>query len=325
MSNIINLNVGMKGLFRALSYNPHTGVQTPLTEWSPNSMLLSGMNLMGQRLGIEHNDWAGGGSKNQVGTVSVPAPDTDDTQLLGYIDGTATIVEHTSGAQPSAPFYGWDRTTYQYNPDDNPDIGEENLQEAGVGWSTEDSPAALITRALFTDGIGGNPTFTPLDDEFLQVQYELRYYPPLVDTIGTVTLDGVLYNTISRASQVAQWGARIGKAMGVWTGAETFWVAYDGEIGTIEQAPSGLDEANDNASQFNLQYSNNSFVRDMQINVGPTGFNLASGIRSIWIATNAGFFQTQFTEDGTGDGTIPKDINFTMALTWRLGWGEKIL
>jgi hypothetical protein len=245
--------------------------------------------------------------------------------LLGYIDGTDAIVEHTSGAQPTAPFYGWDRTTYEFNPDDHPDIGEENLQEAGVGWSTEHSPPALITRALFTDGIGGNPTFTPLDDEIMQVQYELRYYPPLVDTIGTVTLNGVLYDTVSRASDVASWGAQIGKAMGVWTGASTHWVAYDGEIGDIENAPDGLSADADSLGQFNLEYSNNSRQRDMQIDIGPTGFNLAAGIRSIWIATNAGFFQTQFTEDATVDGTIPKDTDFTMSLTWRLGWGEKIL
>jgi hypothetical protein len=326
MSNIINLNIGMKGFFRLLSYNPRTGVETPLTDWHENSMLLSGMNLMGQRLGLEHNGWAGLGSKCQVGTVSVPEPSTDDTQLLGYIAGTDVIVDHTSGAQPSEPFYGWDRTTYEFNPDDHPEIGEQNLQEGGVGWATADNPPALITRALFTDGIGGNPTFTPLDDEIMRVQYELRYYPPLTDTIGAVTLNGVLYDTVSRASNVASWGGDIGSAMGVLTGSVVPWIAYEGILGTIEQAPSGLSAQADNTDQLNLGYSNNSFERDMQIDIGPTGFNLAGGIRSIWIATNAGFFQTQFGEDpGALGNTIPKDVNFTMSFTWRLGWGEKIL
>jgi hypothetical protein len=284
-------------------------------------MLLSGMNQM-----ADFSNWAGAGSKCQVGTVSVPEPSTNDTQLLGYIAGTDVVVEHTSGAQPTAPFYGWDRTTYEFNPDDHPEIGEQNLQEAGVGWSTEHSPAALITRALFTDGIGGNPTFTPLDDEIMQVQYELRYYPPLGDTIGTVTLNGVLYDTVTRASNVTQWGDQIGQIMGVLTGSAVPWVAYDGTIGTIEQAPNGLDDPADNSDQVNLGYQNNTFEIDMQVDVGPTGWVLTNGIRSIWIATNAGFFQTQFTEDQTADTTIPKtDNDFTMSLTWRLGWGEKIL
>jgi hypothetical protein len=316
--NIINLNVGMKTFYRGCMFNVKTGVRRPVTDWSPNSMLLSGMNQM-----ADFSNWAGSGSKCQVGTVSVPAPSTNDTQLLGYIDGTATIIPPiASGAQPTAPFYGYNRTTYQFPA--GPPIGEQNLQEAGVGWSTEDSPAALISRALFTDGLGGHPTFQPQLDEILQVQAEVRYYPPLVDSIGTATFNGVLYNTVSRASNVTQWGAGIGQIMGVWTGATITWKAYDGVIGTIEEAPNGLD-ANADTGGFNLGYQNNSFEIDMQINIGPTGFNLVNGIRSIWIATNAGFFQTQFTEDQTVDGTIPKDDQFTMELIWRLSWGEKVL
>ncbi len=314
MNNAINLGIGMKGFFRLLSYNPRTYVQTPLTDWNNNSMLLSGMNQM-----ADFSNWAGPLSKCQVGTVSVPAPSTDDTQLLGYLAGTSNVVEHTSGAQPSAPFYGWDRTTYQFSA--GPPIGEENLQEGGVGWSTSHSPAALITRALFTDGIGGNPTFTPLDDEIMQVQYELRYYPPLEDVLDTAIFNGITYDTISRASLVTSWGAQIGKTMGVWTGAATYWKAYDGLLGTIEQAPNGLVEDADSLDQFNLAYQNNSFEVGMQLNIGPTGFNLDNGIRSIWIATNAGYFQTQYSAQGSGN-TIPKDINFSMLLTWLLGWGE---
>ena len=212
--NIINLNVGIKTFYRGCLYNVKTGIRRPVTDWIPNSMLLSGMNQM-----ADFSNWAGSGSKCQVGTVSVPAPSTNDTQLLGYIDGTATIVEHTSGAQPTEPFYGWDRTTYEFNPVDNPDIGNQNLQEAGVGWSTENNPPALISRALFTDGLGGHPTFTPLADEIMQVQAEVRYYPPLVDAIGTATFNGVLYDTVSRASNITSWGAGIGQKMGVWSGA----------------------------------------------------------------------------------------------------------
>jgi hypothetical protein len=310
--------VGMKTFYRGCMFNVKTGVRRPVTDWAPNSMLLSGMNQM-----ADFSNWAGTGSKCQVGTVSVPAPSTNDTQLLGYITGTATIVEHTSGAQPTAPFYGWDRTTYQFPVGP---IGNQNLQEAGVGWSTENNPAALISRALFDDGLGGHPTFTPLADEIMQVQAEVRYYPPLTDTLGTVTLNGVVYNTISRASDVTQWGDGIGQKMGVWSGSVVHWKAYDGLLGTIEQAPDGVSADNDNTGQFNLAYSNNTFRVDMQIDTGPLGFILGSGIRSIWIATNAGFFQTQFGEDpGALGNTIPKTDQFTMSLIWRLAWGEKVL
>jgi hypothetical protein len=320
--NIIRINVGMKGFFRGCLYNQKTGVRRPVTDWIPNSMLLNGMNQM-----ADFSDWAGSNSKCQVGTVSVPAPSTNDQQLLGYIDGTSTTVEHTSGSQPTAPFYGWDRTTYEFNPNDNPDIGEENLQEAGVGWSTENNPPALITRALFTDGIGGNPVFTPLDDEIMQVQYELRYYPPLGDAAGTVTLDSVVYNTITRAVNVTSMGSHIGQQMGKVSVEDASWSAFDGLLGDIDDpTPNGVPAACDNSNQFNLAYSSLSFEIDMQCDCGPTGWNLGSGIRTIRIRTTAGDFQTQFGEDpGALGNTIPKDSNFTMSLIWRLGWGEKIL
>jgi hypothetical protein len=318
MSNVINLKVGMKGFFRLLSYNPKTGVQTPVTEWEPNSMLLNGMNQM-----ADFSDWAGGNSKCQVGTVSVPAPSTNDQQLLGYLAGTADTVEHTSGSQATPPYYGWDRTTYQFPS--GPPIGEQNLQEAGVGWSTENAPPALITRALFTDGIGGNPTFTPLNDEVMQVQYELRYYPPLGDLAGTITLNSVVYNTITRAVNVTAMSDHIGRQMGQISVGDADWSAYDGLLGDIDDpTPNGVSAACDNSSQFNLAYVGLSYSIDMQCDCGPTGWNLgAPGIRTIRIRTTAGDFQTQFGEDpGALGNTIPKDINFTMSLVWRLGWSE---
>ena len=315
--NVISCKFGMKGFLRGRLYNVKTNRYRVVTDWIPNAMLLSGMNQM-----ADFSNWAGGASKCHVGTVSVPAPSTTDTQLLGYVDGTATIVENTSGAQPSVPFYGWDRTTYQFPVGP---IGGQNLQEGGIGWATAHSPAALICRALFTDGMGGNPTFTPLPDEVMQVQYELRYYPPLSDVLGTVTLNGTVYDTVTRAALVAQWGENIGIQMGVWSTSSVNWKAYDGLLGTIEQNPNGLNEDNDNTAQFNHAYGNNNFYVDMQCDCGVGGWILAAGIRSIAITTNAGFFQTQFTAQGTGN-TIPKTLNdFSMSLVWRLAWSEKIL
>ena len=56
-------------------------------------------------------------------------------------------------------------------------------------------------------------TITPLADEILDVVVEVRYYPPLTDTTGTVTLNGIDYDYIIRAASitnVAGWGEFIG-------------------------------------------------------------------------------------------------------------------
>ena len=154
----------------------------------------------------------------------------------------------------------------------------------------------------------------------LDLFYELRYYPPLGDTGGTVTLNGVEYTTITRAALVTSGGDRIGQSMGTWnsTGVPN-WTAYDGDIQTIDLSPDGLNAPNDNTSQFNLPYSNNSYEIDMQCDSGPTGWNLGLGIRSILISCNACHFQTQFNAT-IGGARIPKDNTFTMSLVWRLGW-----
>jgi hypothetical protein len=127
-----------------------------------------------------------------------------------------------------------------------------------------------------------------------------------------------VYNTITRASNVTQWGANIGMALGIPAGT-TYWKAYDGDIGLITEAPDGTHDDADTAGQFDLTYQNNSYEQDSQINCGINGWNLGAGIRSIWISLNGGQYQTQFNAVGT-DNTIPKTIDFYMTLVWRLIW-----
>ena len=96
-------------------------------------------------------------------------------------------------------------------------------------------------------------------------------------------------------------------------------------LGALDDpTPNVVPAACDNANQFNLAYASLTYYVDMQCDCGPTGWNLgAPGIRTIRIRTTAGDFQTQFGEDpGALGNTIPKDVNFTMSLIWRLGWGE---
>jgi hypothetical protein len=160
-----------------------------------------------------------------------------------------------------------------------------------------------------------------LFDEWLDVTYQLRYYPPLEDVEGTITLDGVVYDTLTRASVVNTSADKIGLAIGILTGpgAPVTWRAYDGNIGTVLQAPSGTSDLNDNSDQFNQTYINNSYETDIKVDAGIAGWNLGAGIRSIQIVTNAGAFQTQFNAQ-SGGATIPKDIDHFMDLTWRLSW-----
>ncbi len=326
---VIPLTIGIAGFFKLEAFkgiaivdadgvwrgrvHEFKGSRRKLTGWMPNQILDAGRNIM-----ATSSNWAGVGSKCQVGTNST-TPLATDTQLLGYVAGTATQQAHSSGAQSSSPYFGWDLMTYRFGVG----AAEGILSEAGVGWSTADGPY-LISRALIVDG-GGTPTsVTVLANEFLDVTYQLRYYPPLGDTLETVTLNGVSYDLISRASAVTSWGGNIGQAIGQRSLTNSDWQAYDGDVGTIVQAPSGVSAQCDNANQFNQSYSNNSYRIDMQCDTGSTGWNLGAGIRSIRIKTNAGDFQTQFNAT-SGGARVPKDTNFTMELVWRLGWTAAVI
>jgi len=310
----VGLGLGMKGFMRMQVWRPDQVINRCRidTGWFPNKLLNSGRNQMSQR-----SDWM---NYAQVGTNNTPALATD-TGLLSRVAGTSTIQSNSNGTQGSAPYYGWKRKTFRFGV--GAGHGGFPISEGGVGWSA--TGANLISRALILDPITQlETTVSPLVDELLDLSYELRYYPPLADVNQSVTLDGLNYDVITRASEVTSssyWSADIGAAIGQYALFNSDWRAYDGNIGTILQEPSGVAANCDNEDQFNQAYSNNSYQQDMQCNTGSAGWNLGAGIRSIRIKTTAGAYQSQFTRNPGGQ-TIPKTSSFTMEMVWRLGWTE---
>jgi hypothetical protein len=304
----VNMTVGLKGFFRFRVRRPDGRVRID-TGWFPNKILDSGKNIM-----ADHSTWM---NYCQVGTDNT-APTALDTGLGGHHAGTSNVTTTTDGREGSAPYFGWKRKTFRFAAG----TVAANLSEAGVGWGTTGS--TLISRALILDPVLQTPTtITPLADELLDVDYELRYYPPLGDvTSPQVTLNGATYDTVSRACRVTDdsWSADIGNAMGWANSAD--WDAFDGALGTITTAPSGSSANHSGTDPTNSAYVNNSYEVDVNIAVGTTGWNLGAGIRCIRISTTAGEYQTSFT-NVSGGGTIPKTTGYTMAMHWTLGWTEK--
>jgi hypothetical protein len=315
----VNLRLGMKMFYRMDAMNKFSGKVRPLMDWHPNIILTSGRNIMGDTSG-----WAGGGSYCHVGT-SGTQPNAGESGLVSYVDGTNVIKAGSavSGANGSEPYYGYDRRTYRFSPGFGG--GDVNIQEAGVGWAA--SGSTLVSRVLVVNDFGDQAVASVKSDEYLDVTAEMRYYPPLTDVTGTVVLDGTTYNTTTRASEVTNgtaWGSRIGQAIGQYSVLNSDWQAYDGDLGTLLQAPNGTSAACDNSNQFNKTYINNSYQTDMQCDCGASGWNLGAGIRSIRIKTTAGNYQTKFEAQGTGN-TVPKTSAYTMSMVWRIAWDEQLV
>lgn len=308
---------GMKGFHKWELVNKFSGKKRLVQDFRPNTILTSGRNTMSTEA-----TWL---TAVQVGNVNTP-PVIGHTGLQGYVTGTTSLVggSSTFSAQGSAPYYGWSQKTWRIN---DPLIANENIKEAGFGPDV--SGNTLISRVLVEDQTGAPTVVTPLPDEYLDITYQMRYYPPLSDVTGTITLDSVLYNYIVRACEVtngAAWGQYIGNAIGQLSISSTDWAAYSDVLGTLEQSPSGTVVACDNANQSNRTYSNNSYVQGVQCNTGPGGWNVVGGIRSIRAKTTAGWIQTQFGVDANALGNkIPKTTNKVMQMVWNIAWEEATL
>lgn len=315
------INMGIKGYFRMRTINKFSGKVTSDTGWFPNTILDAGRNIMSER-----SDWM---NYCQVGTDGnfplLLSQRQAETSLSAHHAGTNALTPAgaTWGQSGSAPYYGWKRKTWRFPEGTVAAI----LAEVAVGWDAGPG-STIITRAPVLDPVLETPTtVTPLIDELLEVMYELRYYAPTEDVIGPqVTLDGVVYDTITRAASVTgdQWSQFIGSAIGVDPGTD--WAAFSDNIGTVLTAPGGTSAACDTSSQTNAVYSNNSYEIVMNTPVGIQGWNVSGGIRSVRIRTTAGDFQTQFNEVATVDpaGKIPKSSDYTMFMSWTLSWAEYI-
>lgn len=308
----IPLTVGMKGFLRVRILRPDGRARWD-SGFFPNKILDSGRNNLATQ-----SSWL---TWCHVGTGSTP-PTASDTQLENFVVATNTVVANIASTQGSAPHYGWRRKTFRYAV--GAGHGGQNLSEAGIGWGSAGS--VLVSRALIIDPDTQLPTtVTPLADELLEVTYELRYYPPLSDVLNSVTLNGVNYDTITRAANVtdAIWSDNIGSSIGILGTNTSYWKVYDGNIGTITQLPSGNAANTDDTLAYNVSYANNSYQRRMVCPTGPAGWNLGAGIRSAAILTKAGAYQTQFNAN-PGGTRIPKNSGFTMVLEWILGWTEYV-
>ena len=285
------------GWFKIEATRPD-GTRRVLADWFPNLILNGGLDRMGANAG--YLDWC------QVGSGST-APVATQTALVNRIAGTNTVQASVNGAQASAPYYGWYRRTYRFAQG----VAAGNLSEVGVGWATSGS---LFSRALILDGGGSPTTITVLSDEVLDVTYELRRYPGTVDLTGTVVLDGVTHNWVSRAAGVTDQDSWSG------TGAMVLdWAsAYSGDSGDVTASrPGGTSQA---LSITALAYGSGSYTRAVTVSAGLNEGNFVGGIRSILIGAysyGSGRYQIQF------DPAIPKDNTKVLSLTIQHTWARR--
>jgi hypothetical protein len=311
----VRSKVGICIRFKLISVNPKTGKDTPLTGWCGNTLLTVGRNELANR------DWFGW---CHIGTDPTD-PDVGDTKLLGHIASTNTQpISPVSGAESTEPFYGWKRKRFRFADDSG--IAEENLNEIAIAYSAD--PEDVINRALLVDINDDQVTVTPIIGEILDAVVEVRYYPPLGQSTGTVDFDSVTYNYIMTAAAVtskAAWGDNIGSKIQSFATDVSHWKAYDDDIGTIEQYPDGVGTNSEGTADYTDPYDDNSYEIDFGMGSGVNGWNVLTDklLRSLQVLTTAGHYQVQFdSQDVPGEG-IPKTDAKVIAFAFTLGWEEE--
>lgn len=136
-----------------------------------------------------------------LGTGTVP-PTVGNLQLANYAARTdlyAPIPSVTETDATATLF--WAQTSL--NKRFNPGTAVGTFTEIGFGdnGSVPPTPSPtyrLMSRALIVDGSGSPVAITVLSDEYLDVTYTVRMYPPLADSTQTVNISGVSYTFKSR-------------------------------------------------------------------------------------------------------------------------------
>jgi hypothetical protein len=302
------ISMGMGGQFRMMLYEEDGTTLIEDTGFFGNVITDYGMDNISDssQIGV---DSLFAGIKIGSGTT---APLTTDTQMETYIAAswTATGLTHTRVVNPNSPYEAYKDKSARFVAG----VGTGTVNEVGIGEGITDG-LNLFSRQLVSPGIVKGAS------QVLDVIYRLTYYPPLVDDLNAVTIDGLTYDTITRMVDAAS-PVRDHTFQGIRHSSVGTWYAYDGNIGVITDGPSGSFDAPD-GSPYSLSYTPGTYYRDMQLDCGLNGWNHAGGIRSTRIATKIDHrFQTQFNRQGGGGETIPKDPTKIISLRYRIAWAR---
>lgn len=283
----------------------------------PNLITNQGLNRMGDN--SHYNSYC------QVGTGTTP-PAFTDTALVAAAGASASSSQtgggNAQGVVIGPPRYAYDRRVYRFAEG----VGTGNLTEVGVSWATG-TGSTLYNRALILDG-GGNPiALTKLDDEVLDVTYELRTYIPIDDVTGTIVITGSgTHDYILRAAEADQvkgqfsagWGPRVSSGSifssnSAMTAANAGNGAFTGNINTIDGAPS-------TGAGVATTISNNAYVNDSLQRFGKHTYGLGGNpIRSILYSWGWSSYQIQF------DPPIPKGAGNSFEVEFMHSWSRRII
>jgi len=294
----VHLKFGIGGRYKLDVLGPD-GEFRRSTGWFNNLVLTNGLDLLGSLGSINGACQVGLGSSTPVAT---------QTGLDSYVAGTTNIISSTTTAQSTSPYYIANIRTWQFTPAALGNVAH-NFSEVGVGASTAND-GKLFSRQLILDGLGSPTTITVLGDEYLNVTYELRYYPPASDVTATVTINSTSYTITIRAALVTSSGTvNIGTKAGFYSsGGGSTW--FQSAVQPITSIPSGAGVGA--LSSAVSSYTNGNYYVDL---TASSVINTAiTGIQSYVVATTFGYVQMGISPPI--DKTNTQQLTFVTRVSW---------
>lgn len=191
-----------------------------------------------------------------------------------------------------------------------------NIAEVGVGiiiGGSSSIPISVFSHALIQTG-GVPTTISVTSSDQLIVTFELRLYLNTTDSSYSVTISSVNYSGTQRVSQYNNTSTySINTAVSFSNGLGGGSV-YNGTIGSITGAPSGLSTTLPNPTA--AAYTSGTYFRAFTSASSISQSNVSGGISAIVFSSSLG--NNQFSVSPV----LPKDGTKTMSLTYNVSWAR---
>ena len=330
MNTTLTAHVKCAGLFRAeivkadANGNPLEHTRRVAAHWFPNLVTDDGLDRM-----LTHSDWL---DNCYVGSGR-DTPEANDNKLANRVAKTETILERKSETVPDQG-YGSVRRAYRF-----PAGFHADLTEVGIGTGFYDDGSmekedagyydqfVLFSRALILDANGQPTTLTKLDDEILDVFYELRLYPP-AETSGDVVLGNTntkhhwICRPMTLGAPSTPWDNGLGQQFNCLVGPAPYW----GGRASARNTFYGLADNPDFATcplvtkvechpHPGAKVGNTPGV-EIAVFCDMDNGNFADGIGWIGVSGTFGAYQWVF------EPRIPKNADRKLGLTLRIDFGR---
>ena len=295
--------VGVCGHYRIERIKPDFGIIGSLE--FPNLITDLGLDTLG---GVFN--WI----RCHLGTGTATPHPTDVSLSSFGVNVQAANPSMTNGNSGTPDYYQWGRYTWLSA------IGGATGNWTEIGISDQNTNGNLRSRALILDQFGNPTTFTVLSDEQIQVFYEFRTYLKLTDTLSTISVSGVDYNTITRPTSVQYITQQpLDSGFAPWmTNGQSF--PYSGNIGIVTGEPTGA--LSGTAPTALSAYTNGNFYRDSTTTAGAGTATGTWRSRQIGSVSGMRSFQIQY-DKVAGGGGIVKGAAQQLILNQRSSWARR--